>query len=606
MIANISSFDKVSIVAIANEILKETDTTTISDLAKKLNVSLSTENRNRNRKIVIEKLRSDPDILKTKSVTLMLKLAKTMIMALMTRCLAVSENQCRRSYAPWFKELIVKQLETYSIDNVSYLTTLSPETLKTFKGHPTTELIKQPVSDEHTFLMDAWNQANFYQKKNLHNFWMYLGRKFPDRQLSYESVRQMLIDLGLRYPRGPKIKDHGAQVKTRFEPHTLWEGDGKYMKIHVNGIAYHYCWYCFIDQNSTLIVGSSIGETESANTFLSALKAGKDHTGFYAMGILIDNRLGKNVSVDLSSVNAFCVEHGISLIHTFPGNAKSNGTIEGNFSIFEKYVGEIHITGDFAAEVARSVAAVICEIFTQQRNHSPRKRTGGKTPVEDTNNATRPEHMRGAVERLKNRFEQEAANIEEKWQLVKDLLTYFGPLLPASIDKLETELGQYPVIDIIAAKASYLAQLKRHPEKRYGPEYLLAIVRNKREEQSKQIYNEVFRAGIELARQLLPSPYIPDFILIPKLVELVKSLVNLPSPSHKMLQLESLAWWMVDYNENGSLSDLWRLLEKAVSSCHDISLKSWSFVAEFLVHRIGPLIYGKPDHINRCDKQAAC
>lgn len=590
MIANLSQIDKVSIVALAQEISKETGTSTIAGVAKKLGVPLMTEHRNRQQ--LVQQLNSQKHAQRRHDLTDALKLAKTLISSLMSRCLASQDNNNRSSYAPWFKELICQQLEESSSKNISNLTGISVETLKKFTS-PSLVLTQQPLSDDHTFILSAWNQASVRQRKNLNNFWMSLGRRFPDRKISYAQVRQTLIDLGLRYPRGPKSKNEGTQVKTRWEPHSLWEGDGKLMNIRVKGANYQFCWYCFIDQNSTLLVGSSIGPTESAETFLAALKKGRDQVGFYAVGILIDNRLGKGQDIDLSTVRSFCADQGIILAHTFPGNAKSNGIIEGNFSIFEKYVGDIEITGQTEEEIARSIALLISEIFTQQRNHSSRKRLGGNSPSEKTGGAPRPEQRRGAIERLQNRFEKEEKNIEQKWSLVQDLLPFFGSLSPESIAKFKAQLDKYPVLDIIAGKASYLAQQRKHPEKRYGSEYFLAIVRNKQEQQCKQIYNETFRAGMEQLGQVLPTRHTPDFILIPKLTDFFKSLVEQPSPSHIMLHLDSLAWWLVKYNQAYSLSSLWGLLERSIESSIGISLKSWSSFKEYLVRRIGPLIYEK-------------
>ena len=113
------------------------------------------------------------------------------------------------------------------------------------------------------------------------------------------------------------------QVKKSFEPHTLWEGDGKQMNIIINGGIYSSCWYAFVDQTTTLLVGSSITDNESPESFLEALKESKSNIGFYAIGVLIDNRLPET---DLSSVKEFAKEHGITIARTFPGNSKSNGT----------------------------------------------------------------------------------------------------------------------------------------------------------------------------------------------------------------------------------------------------------------------------------------
>jgi len=216
-----------------------------------------------------------------------------LICTLMIRSQAIQKNGKRDSYAPWFKELLMTLQEegiTYKL--LSTLTNISVKTLENFKptlieAVPT----KQPIDDSTKLIAQIWDGAPPYAKKNLDVFWSHLGRRYPQITISHEKVRQALINLGLRYPRGPKIKNEGAQVKKKFAPHAIWEGDGKQMTITINGEIFQFCWYAFVDQSTTLLVGSSISDAESSEAFLNALKDGKGKAGFYAMGVLIDNRM---------------------------------------------------------------------------------------------------------------------------------------------------------------------------------------------------------------------------------------------------------------------------------------------------------------------------
>jgi hypothetical protein len=83
-------------------------------------------------------------------------------------------------------------------------------------------------------------------------------------------------------------------------------------------------------------------EAESAASFLGALRDGERRAGLCPIGVLIDNRLGDS---DIGDAMRFCKEHGIVLVRTFPGNSKTNGIIEGNFSIFERFVGDLEVWG---------------------------------------------------------------------------------------------------------------------------------------------------------------------------------------------------------------------------------------------------------------------
>ena len=426
-------------------------------------------------------------------------------------------------------------------------------------------------------------------------FWSYLGKRYPKFEISHEEVRQSLINLGLRYPRGPQLKDEGMQVKKKFEPHTIWEGDGKQMNIIINGEIHHYCWYAFVDQFTTLLVGSSITDTESSTSFLEGMKKSKDNVGFYAIGVLLDNRLPET---ELSSVREFADEHGITIVRTFPGNSKSNGNIENNFSIFEKFVGDVYIQGSTSDDVAKSVATNIAEIFTQQRNHSKRDRLGGRTPTEGCDGTVRPKDRREAVERMKARFEKEEDDFNKKFNLIETLLQV-EKLSPESIDKVKENLKKFSPEMIVAARASFEAQASKYPEKYYSIEYFWAILRNKQEEIAKKVYNESFRAGIKLSNELFSKNEISAAEFPAKVNDIVCEIFNMASPSRQLLLLESLCWAIVGFSSKLPLKELWRTVESYIERSIQISVKTWSMVVEFLNKRIGHLIFEDSFFIKR-------
>ncbi len=385
------------------------------------------------------------------------------------------------------------------------------------------------------------------------------------------------------------------QVKKKFEPHTLWEGDGKQMNIIINGEIHHYCWYVFVDQTTTLLVGSSITDAESSTSFLRAMKKAKDNVGFYAIGVLLDNRLPET---DLNAVSDFTKEHGITIVRTYPGNSKSNGNIENNFSIFEKFVGDIYIQGKTSDDMARSIATNIAEIFTQQRNHSKRGRLGGRTPAQECDEATRPEDRKEAIERMRARFEKEDEDINKKFKLI-ETLPQVAKLSPESIDKVIDNLKKFAPDMIIAARASFEAQTAKYPEKYYSIEYFWAILRNKQEEIAKQVYNESFRAGIKLSSELFIKPDISTNEFPEKVHDIICEIFNMATPSRQLLQLESLCWAFVGFSKRLPLQEIWRSVESYIVSSISISAKTWSMVVEFLNKRIGHLIFEDSIFIKR-------
>jgi hypothetical protein len=404
-----------------------------------------------------------------------------------------------------------------------------------------------------------------------------------------DQILQSLIDLGLRFPRGPSFKNEGTHKKRYFAPHALWEGDGKTLKIHVNGEVFSYCWYAFIDQNTTLLVGSSLTGFESAASFLQALKDGKDRVGFMAMGVLIDNRL---TNEDKVAVKVFCHEHGIVLVNTFPGNSKSNGIIEGNFSIFEKQVGEVHISGQTPEELARSLARNVIEIFTQQRNHGPRPRLGDQTPTDAAAGAQRPEQQRPSLERLRDRLLREEISVEAKMHLIKDIMAKFEPMDEGSLAKFRSQLKQFSPDEIIAARARFSAQQSKRPDQFYRSEYFLAILRYKREEGAKDAFNAAFRAGHEALNKMTSDDLkTRDLSQIATRIVAFLAACDRPGRSHLLMSLESLCFGLLDFVPVGRLPELWRKLELAAQRSREISLAKWQIVAEFVGERLGQLIF---------------
>jgi hypothetical protein len=404
---------------------------------------------------------------------------------------------------------------------------------------------------------------------------------------------QALIDLGLHYPRGPRIKNEGTSKKRYFDPHALWEGDGKTTKIFINGMEFSYCWYALIDQNTTLIVGSSITGSESAQSFLQALKSGKEKVGFMTMGVLIDNRLTHE---EKTQVKDFCAEHGIVLVNTFPGNSKSNGIIEGNFSIFEKQIGEVRVYGQTPNEIAASIAKNIIEIFTQQRNHHPRKRLNGQTPEEAAKDATRPLHQRSLIELLRDRFLKEEIPLEIKLKIIDDLFKDFEYTNEDSLKKFYGLLKKYSIAEVIAAKASFRAQQSKNPEAKYRSEYFLGILRHKSEENSKIAYNEEYRATyqtfIEIKKELFAKKDLSQIAV--EAVAFLSEASGHSSSTHLLMSVESLCWALTDFMTTHQLPQLWEKIVLAAQRSRAISQRKWQLINEFIHERLGLVLYSPP------------
>jgi hypothetical protein len=56
----------------------------------------------------------------------------------------------------------------------------------------------------------------------------------------------------------------------------------------------------------------------------------------------------------------------------------------------------------------------------------------------------------------------------------------------------------------------------------------------------------------------------------------------MPTPSRRLLQLESLCWALVGFSKKLSLKELWESLERYIERSRHISVKTWSTIVEYL------------------------
>jgi len=524
---------------------------------------------------------------------------------LLKRAGGVTQNSQRDSYAPWLKQTIgsLLQKEGVSYDYVFLLTGIPIKTLENFK-QDAEKLFpeKQDVDPSAMIIANAWLKAPPQTRATLDSFWLHLGSNYQTLDISFDRVRRILIELGLRNPRGPSIKNNGTQTKKELPVNALWDGDGKLLRVSLNGEVFESCWYAYIDQGSTLLTGSSITNNESAESITSALDRGKDKAGFYPVGILLDNRM---TMFERSKVVEFCKKKDIVLINTFPGNSKSNGHIEGNFSIFERFVGPINITGSNPEEISRSIMEMIVEIFTQMRNHKKRKRFGNRSPIEIAEGSTRPEVVRSALEKLRDRLAIDQTTLDDKFKLIESLIPKFGTLSESSLKKIKSLLSIFSAQEIIAACAAYMAQSAKHPDKHYQSEYFFGILRHKREGNAKLAYNEEFLAKHNLHQELLNQKINPNIsaeavqrsseVLVANIGEYLKDVVAERIPARRLLFLDSLVLWIAQNSVKIDIQKLWEKLTNHIQKSIFFTQRSWATINEYIYNKLGNLMLNKKD-----------
>ncbi len=263
------------------------------------------------------------------------------------------------------------------------------------------------------------------------------------------------------------------------------------MKVILNGEIFCFKWQCLIDYKSTVIVGGLVREAETTENLLTAIRQAKKATGVTPMAIVIDGRLREN----LPAIRAYLDEMGIEIIRTFPGNPKSNGIVEGNFNIFEKWVGgQVVINGQTAEALSLSIAKCLTEVFTQLRNNQPRKGLGQKTATEvhasaQTLSPDEENTIRSKIQALANRFRNEQVVpvvSEGKLQAITQAIEVCSPTDQATFRK-RLSPSMFTTDLILDAIAIFKKQQAKHPEKTFDHTYFGGILRNLVDQRSVEL-----------------------------------------------------------------------------------------------------------------------
>ncbi|MBX7232715.1 MAG: hypothetical protein K1X29_11595 [Bdellovibrionales bacterium] len=169
-------------------------------------------------------------------------------------------------------------------------------------------------------------------------------------------------------------------------------------------------------------------------------------------------------------------EMGIEIIKTFPGNSKSNGIIENNFKVFENWVhgqdGKIKIDAQTPESISLSIAKLITEIFTQLRNHSPRKSLGGKSSSEVANKLLpisneEYQKIKDEIKALANRFKNESSKpitSESKEQALSQAIELVKPP-NLEVFKKRLSASMFTAELILNAISIFKTQSNKYPEK---------------------------------------------------------------------------------------------------------------------------------------------
>lgn len=401
---------------------------------------------------------------------------------------AWTQSEERHQFTDEFKALLLTKKSEYGLEwgEISQVLGIPEETLKKFKhqveekdpggGPPRVGLPEAIIDQLRVFFQGRSGKATVKSFVDKH------PQVLDELKMTYAGFASLLLKLGFTSPKGIFLNNTGLDRIERFAPHAVWGTDGKLMKIIINGEIFRFIWQCLIDYKSTVLVGGLVGESETTDNLLEAIRQSRETTGIAPMAIVIDGRLSEN----LPAIRSYLDDMGIEIIRTYPGNPKSNGITEGNFCIFEKWVGDqVIINGETAKELSFSIANVLTDVFTQLRNNQPRRGLGERTANEALASAPKlsPEEestIRAKIQAMANRFRNEQAVPVISERKAQALNQSIAEVMPPDIETFLKRLApsMYTCDLILDAIAIFKKQQAKHPEKKFDHTYFGGILRN--------------------------------------------------------------------------------------------------------------------------------
>lgn len=155
-----------------------------------------------------------------------------------------------------------------------------------------------------------------------------------------------------------------------------------------------------LDLASGAILGKALREEEDAEGVKRVVIEARAECK-NLLAVLADNG-SANRSADVRRVVSDAATVGS--IFSFPRHPRTNGHIEGLFGAFKRIVGTLEIDDTSRQSVARSVVALLWNVYSHFHNYSPRSRLRGMSPIEYLRSyAPQPEEIDAARQGLERR-----------------------------------------------------------------------------------------------------------------------------------------------------------------------------------------------------------
>jgi len=198
-------------------------------------------------------------------------------------------------------------------------------------------------------------------------------------------ITNVLVAAGL-YETKPRNAPHqapGSRGSMKFFfPGMQWFGDGKQLRIIIDGQNLLFNIEALVDGASNAAVAARVTDAENAAAVVEAFAEGLQTTGGQPpMAITLDNR-PSNFAPEIDAALS-CTE----LLRATPGRGQAKAPVEGSFGLFEQSLpGAIIIEGGTIRDKARSIAQWLVHAFFLGRNGKPRGKLGGQSPAQAYDN----------------------------------------------------------------------------------------------------------------------------------------------------------------------------------------------------------------------------
>jgi hypothetical protein len=414
------------------------------------------------------------------------------------------EAGVRTHFDPAYKSFVNERRNQagLSVQKASEILSIPLDTLKKFSRNcrVETEATKLPdrLSESAVDLVNTFLRAG-KGIKTVKGFCERNQALLAELGMSYRKALSWLRHLGLVSERGIFLKNKGMDRIIRFKPNMVWGTDGKIMQVAVRGEVFTWVWQCLVDGATTVYVGNIVSHGETTENLKKLLELGEKNSGMTPLAIVIDNRLSEN----LPAIKEYLDSRGIVIVKTFPGNPKSNGITEGNFSVFESWVGgKVEISGNTNEEISKSIAEMLVEVFTQLRSHAPRKSLSNKSATEVMSQippATHEETVaaKEKLQELADRFKSEQAQpllSEQKKVAIEQAIQHAKPK-DGELFRTRLKPSIYTADLILQSIAVFERAKQKFPEKNYDHTYYAGILRNHANDQAVEWLNTHLEAS---------------------------------------------------------------------------------------------------------------